>query len=323
LIQEYCKDLTPEYLRFVQGVVDSEDLPLNISRESVQSTRMMTQLKKLVTSKILDTLVDLAKKDQKSYNKFWESYDRYLKQGVAIEQTNPEDLYPLLRFHTTAQPAEWSSLDDYLARMQPDQKHIYYILGDDEASIQYSPHLDIVHRYNYEVLLLTDPFDPLLLVKLDKYKGIPLGNVASADLELPPAEKDESQSETEGVPEPDFAPLIEHFKSHLGDRVVGVQITNRLADSPARLVDPEGAPNQEMQRLYHLLNKEFEVPKKILELNPQHPILKHLIKLPEEDPVSHLVIDQIYEDALLIEGMHPNPASMIPRIQKIIESALT
>lgn len=323
LIQEYCKDLTPEYLRFVQGVVDSEDLPLNISRESVQSTRMMMQLKKLVTSKVLDTLVDLAKKDQKSYNKFWESYDRYLKQGVAIEQTNPEDLYPLLRFHTTAQPAEWSSLDDYLARMQPDQKHIYYILGDDEASIQYSPHLDIVHRYNYEVLLLTDPFDPLLLVKLDKYKGIPLGNVASADLELPPAEKDESQSETEGVPEPDFAPLIERFKSHLGDRVVGVQITNRLADSPARLVDPEGAPNQEMQRLYHLLNKEFEVPKKILELNPQHPILKHLIKLPEEDPVSHLVIDQIYEDALLIEGMHPNPASMIPRIQKIIESALT
>lgn len=323
LIQEYCKDLTPEYFRFVQGVVDSEDLPLNISRETVQSTRLMAQLKKLVTSKILDILVDLAKKDQKSYNKFWESYDRYLKQGVAIEQTNPEDLYPLLRFHTTAQPAEWSSLDDYLTRLQPDQKHIYYILGDNEASIQYSPHLDIVRRYDYEVLLLTDPFDPLLLVKLDKYKEIPLSNVASADLELPPAEKDESQSETEGIAESDFEPLIERFKSHLGDRVVGVQTTNRLADSPARLVDPEGTPNQEMQRLYHLLNKEFEVPKKILELNPQHPILKHLIKLSEEDPVSHLVIDQIYEDALLIEGMHPNPASMIPRIQKIIESALT
>jgi len=323
LILEYCKDLTPAYLRFVQGVVDSEDLPLNISRESVQSTRMMAQLKKLVTSKILDTLADLARKDQTAYNQFWESYDRYLKQGVAIEQSNPEDLYPLLRFHTTAEPAHWSSLDDYLARMQPNQKHIYYILGDDEGSIQYSPHLDLVRRYDYEVLLLTDPFDPLLLVKLEKYKDYPLSNIASADLELPPAEGDESQSQADAVPGSDFATLIERFKAQLGDRVADVRATNRLADSPARLVDPEGAPNQEIQRLYILLNKEFEAPKKVLELNPRHPILRHLTDLSENDPINLLVIDQIYEDALLIEGLHPNPASMIPRIQKLIESALT
>ncbi len=323
LILEYCKDLTPAYLRFVQGVVDSEDLPLNISRESVQSTRMMAQLKKLVTSKILDTLADLARKDQTAYNQFWESYDRYLKQGVAIEQSNPEDLYPLLRFHTTAEPAHWSSLDDYLARMQPNQKHIYYILGDDEGSIQYSPHLDLVRRYDYEVLLLTDPFDPLLLVKLEKYKDYPLSNIASADLELPPAEGDESQSQADAVPGSDFATLIERFKAQLGDRVADVRATNRLADSPARLVDPEGAPNQEIQRLYLLLNKEFEAPKKVLELNPRHPILRHLTDLSENDPINLLVIDQIYEDALLIEGLHPNPASMIPRIQKLIESALT
>lgn len=321
LIQEYNKDLLPEYLGFVQGVVDSEDLPLNVSRESVQSTRVMAQLKKLVTSKVIDTLKKLGEEDAEKYAAFWKAFSRYIKQGIAIEQNDVEALYPLLRFHTSDQPEQWSSLDDYVARMKPDQKAIYYIMGDDDRSVLYSPHLDVVRHYDYPVLLMTDPVDAFMLARLNKYKDHPLTNVATADLEMP--KQDEAQPDaTPPVAEAEHAAIIERFKAQLGERVTDVRMTERLSGSPARLVDPEGALNQEMQRVYRMLNRDFEAPKKVLELNPRHPILSRLSTLPGNDPRSALVIEQIYENALLIEGLHPDPASMITRIQKLIEAAL-
>lgn len=322
LIQEYHRDLLPEYLAFIQGVVDSEDIPLNVSRESVQATRVMAHLKKLVTSKALDMLKKLAEEDAEKYNRFWEAYSRYIKQGVAIEQNEPEQLYPLLRFHTTDQPERWSSLDEYVASMKPDQKHIYYLLGDDDRSALHSPHLDIVRHYGYPVLLLTDPVDAFLLVRLTRYKDFPLSNVATAELALPASAQQPEDREQPALDEQGASSLIARFKAQLGERVTDVRMTERLSDSPARLVDPEGAPNQEMQRVYRLLNREFEPPKKVLELNLRHPILVRLGNLPEEDGRCALVIEQIYEDALLIEGLHPDPASMILRIQKLMESAL-
>lgn len=320
LIQEYNKDLLPEYLGFVQGVVDSEDLPLNVSRESVQSTRLMAQLKKLVTSKVLDTLSEMAEKDAENYIQFWEGYDRYIKQGVAMEQVDRKPLYPLLRFHTTARLDEWVSLDDYIERMKPDQKEIYYILGDDESSLLFSPHLDIVRHYDYEVLLMADPVDAFMLVNLKEYNDNPLVNVAKADLKLPEQEE-QVEGETEGG-DKDYASLLDRFTGQLGEKVSEVRVTDRLTDSPARLVDPQGALNQEMQRVYRLLNQDYVAPKKVLELNPRHKIIKRLNELPADDTRNALIIDQIYEDALLIEGLHPDPASMISRIQKLIESAL-
>jgi len=322
LIQEYCKDLLPEYFRFVQGVVDSEDLPLNISRESVQSNRIMGQLKKLITSKVISTLEQLAHEDAGNYAKFWKAYSQYLKQGVAIEQSEPEKLYPLLRFYTTHKPDELTSLDDYIARMQPDQKQIYYILGEDKHSVLYSPHLDVVGQFDYEVLLLTDPLDSFMLVRLNQYQDYPLVNVASADLEPPEKEAEAAGAPEAGLPEEAYSGLIQRFKTQLGERVTDVRLTNRLSGSPARLVDPEGTMNQEMQRVYRLLNKDFEVPKKVLELNPRHAILLRLNQLAEENPLGSLVIEQVYENALLIEGLHPEPAGMVSRIQKLIESAL-
>jgi molecular chaperone HtpG len=321
LIQEYNKDLLPEYFGFVQGVVDSEDLPLNVSRESVQSNRVMAQLKKLVTNKVIDTLKKLAEEDAPAYDKFWVSFDRAIKQGVAIEQSQPESLYPLLRFHTNTNPDKWVSLDEYVQRMKPDQQKIYYILGEDEHSVLYSPHLDLVRRYDYEVLLLTDPLDPFLLVRLTQYQDHDLANVATAELEIP-KEEESAPEERPAVPESESQALIERFKAQLGERVADVRMTERLSDSPARLVDPEGALNQEMQRVYKMLNRDFEVPKKVLELNPRHPILVGLNGLASEDPRNPLLIEQIYEDALLIEGLHPDPASMIQRIQKLMEAAL-
>lgn len=322
LIQEYCKDLLPEYLRFVQGVVDSEDLPLNISRESIQSNRLMAQLKKLVTSKVIGTLEELAKDDSEAYAKFWDTYSQYIKQGVAMEQLEPEKLYPLLRFHTTAKPDELVSLDDYVARMQPDQEDIYYILGDDKHSVLYSPHLDIVRHYDYEVLLLTDALDSFMLVKLKEYHDHAVVNVATADLEMPEAEEAGEAEPEATMAEADHEKLIQRFKEQLGERVTDVRMTARLSGSPARLADPEGALNQEMQRVYRLLDKDFEVPKKVLELNPKHHLLVRLNELPGENQLSPLIIEQIYENALLIEGLHPEPASMVARVQKLMEAVL-
>jgi molecular chaperone HtpG len=206
--------------------------------------------------------------------------------------------------------------------MIPDQKDIYYILGDDERSVIYSPHLDIIKKHGLEVLLLTEPIDPFIGVRLAKYKDHALLNVSSPDLKLPPLEK-ESEAETKPALDPnEWISLIERFKSQLSDKVTDVRMTDRLSDSPARLVDPEGVPNQEMQRVYRLIQEDFQTPKKVLELNPHHPILIHLNALPSDVDLGPLIIDQIYEDALLIEGLHPDPAGMIERIQKIIEAAI-
>lgn len=322
LIQEYCRDLLPEYFAFIQGVVDSEDLPLNVSRESVQANRIMVNLKKLVTNKVIDTLENLAEDDFDTYTKFWEVYARFLKQGVAIETDKPEKLYTLLRFRTTHHPDEWTSLDEYTGRMKPDQKEIYYILGDDERSILYSPHLDVVRAHDYEVLLLSDPVDAFMLVRLTEFNDFPLKNVATADLDLPPDQEADSEQQATPEDQAETGTIIEHFKRVLGERVTDVRTTDRLTDSPARLVDPEGAPNQEMQRVYRLLDRQYEVPKKILELNPRHSLLLRLQNVTDENELIDAIIEQIYEDALLIEGLHPEPASMIQRIQKLMEAAL-
>ena len=322
LIQDFCKDLFPDYYNFVQGVVDSEDLPLNVSRESVQSNRVMAQLKKLVTNKITDTLKALAKDKPETYAKFWEIYSRAVKQGIATEQVEPESLYPLLRFHTSSKTNEWSSLEDVTGRMKPGQERLYYILGEDDRSVTYSPHLDAYRKRETEVIFLTDPIDSFMLLRLTKYKDFPIVNVASTTTELPKVEETASEESTPALAEQDLNSLIQKFKDVLGDRVADVRSTDRLTDSPARLVDPEGSPDQSIQRVYRLLNKEFNVPKKVLEINPRHAIMSGLSALPSDDPRFTPVIEQIYENALLIEGIHPDPASMIGRIQKLIEEAL-
>jgi len=322
LIQEYCKDLLPEYLQFIQGVVDSEDLPLNVSRESIQSNRVMEQLKRLITSKAIDMLKKLAEEDVETYIKFWNEFGRHLKQGIAMEMTDTSELQLLLRFHTTTHLDSWSSLDDYIDRLKDNQTEIYYILGDNEQSVLYSPHLDIFQKYNKEVVLMTDPLDSFMLVRLKEYKGHPLRNVAQADLKIPETAETASDEEVPAIPADEWGSLIDRFKRQLGEKIQDVRMTDRLADSPARLVDPEGSPNQEMQRVYKYLQQEFEMPAKILELNPRHPILLKLSKLSEEDNRNAPIIDQIYENALLIEGLLKDPAQMINRIQQIIESAL-
>lgn len=320
LIQEFCTDLLPQYLNFIEGVVDSEDLPLNVSRESVQSNQIMALLKRLVTGKALDMLKDLGKDSPEKYKDFWETYGTRLKEGVAIEQDEPEKLFPLLRFHTNQDPEGWTSLDEYLERADAEQKEIYYFLGEDPSAVRYSPHMDSFRKAEIEVLVLADPVDPFMLLRLKAYQDHPLVNVADAD--LPKVETEEAETEIPALDQDAAKDLVSRFKSLLGDRVSEVRTTDRLSDSPARLVDPEGAPDQSVQRVYRMMDKKFELPKKVLELNPRHQIMTGLADLPEGDPKFALIAEQIYENTLLIEGIHPNPVSMVGRIQDLIASAL-
>lgn len=324
LIQDQCKDLLPEYLRFMQGVVDTEDLPLNVSRETVQSNRVMAQLKKLVTNRSMEALKTLTKEKPEDYVRFWGEMGRLLKEGVATEQSDSEALYPLLRFHSLQHPDGWISLDDAVAAMKPGQKHLYYILGEDAQSIIHSPHLDYFHKHDVDVLIMTDAIDSFMLLRLTEYQGHSLMNVASAKLELPDLPTDETSEEkpTEAISSEKMSMLSIWFKTILGDRVNDVKMTDRLTDSPARLVDPEDALNPEMQRVYRLLEKDYTVPKKILEINAHHPLLMRMSELESDDPRVKLVVEQIYEDALLIEGLHPDPSSMIQRIQDLMKAAL-
>lgn len=324
LIQEYTRELLPDYLRFVQGVVDSEDLPLNVSRESVQSSAVMARMKKVITGKVLSTLKEIALKEAERYSKFWEEFGLLIKEGVATsrETADRETLYPLLRFRSTRFPDTWSSLSEYVGRMKGGQKSIYYILGDDRLSVTHSPHLDYFRGEGYEVLTLTDPIDSFMLLGIPEFEGFKLQNVAAVDVELPEKTKEEGESAAEPAAQDELGSLLSRFKQVLGERVADVRTTTRLSGSVARLVDPEGALNQEMQRVYRLVDRDYEVPKKVLELNPRHKIISRLSGLPDDSPLAQAVIEQIYESALLVEGLHPNPASMIERIQQLIEAAL-
>jgi molecular chaperone HtpG len=320
LIDEYNKDLLPDYLRFVQGVVDSEDLPLNVSRETVQSSGLMPKLKKVLTGQVMRELENMAKNNAGKYQTFWKEFGVYLKQGIAANPADADTINPLLRFKTNLNPETWSSLEDYVSRMKEGQKEIFYIVGEDPNSVLRSPHLDYFHSQGTEVLLLTDPMDSFMLMGLRKYKDFDVKNVSKAEVD--PTQKPKDQPQEENIPDADFDSLVEQFKKVLGERVTDVRASNRLTQSVARLADADKNANPDLQRVYKYLGQEYEVPKKVLELNPSHTILKNLLGLEHDSELQNIIIEQIYESALLVEGLHPDPSSIAPRVQQIIEAAL-
>lgn len=326
LIEDYAKDLLPPYFRFMQGVVDAEDLPLNVSRESVQASALVKRVHKILANQIIQKLKEMAAKDPDAYKIFWEEFGQFIKEGIAANDDYQEELSSLLRFRSTTVPDQWSSLDDYLEHMKPGQDKIYYILGDDDSSVSRSPHLDYFQTHCFEVLTLTDPVDSFMLLGLREYKEFPLQNVADSDLVLPDTQEGEETEagdvEREPLDDEKIECLLSRFQKTLGDRIVEVRVTDRLTNSVARLVDAKGSIGQEYQRVYRMMDREYQIPKKILEINPTHIILKQMCEVEEDDPLADLVIEQIFESTLLIEGLHPDPASMIPRIQQLIESAM-
>ena len=328
LIQDYCKDLLPEYLQFVQGVVDSEDLPLNVSRESVQANKVMVNLKKTVTNKVLSELKRMAQKNKADYLKIFAQFGRFLKQGVAVSPQDRDDLEPLLYFPSTHSndPEALISLEDYVGRMVNNQTDIYYILGDDIQSASRSPHLDAFRQRGIEVLYFTDPVDAFMIMGLSEYKTHKLRSVDESDIDLSEIGelKTEETPNRDSLPEDTFETVRQRFAELLGKRVKDVRASKSLTGSPARLVSDESGVNRQMYRINRLLDKDYDLPVKTLELNPRHPLMHNLSQLMNanaSNPLINVVAEQIFETALLQDGIHPDPASMANRLTLLMEAA--
>jgi molecular chaperone HtpG len=327
LIQEYNKDLLPEYLRFVEGVVDSEDIPLNISRETVQSSRAIRHIQKALTGRVLRSLRELAEENPDDYRTFWDEFGAFIKQGVATNALDHDDLLPLLRFYSTNSGDDLVSLAGYVERMPEEQEAIYYILGDDRTTAAHSPHLDFFNARGLEVIYLLDPLDGFMMQAMRECDGKSFRNVDDPELELPRKGEEEAEAGADvdtGAPQADFDRLTARFQSVLGDRVTEVRESKMLTDSPCRLVSSDASPARDLQRVRRLLEQDFDVPAKILELNRRHPLIQNLARLTSTQPEDHVIdptIEQLFENLLLLEGLHPNPAQMIPRIQTLLEAA--
>lgn len=327
LIQEYCTDLLPKWLGFVDGVVDSEDLPLNVSRETVQNNRVMRQLGETIRKRVLRELKNISDNDAEKYEKFWNEYSRAFREAIATDMEAKDQVLPLFRYVSSKSDGKLISLDEYIKEMPEGQTEIYYVLGDDLKSVAHSPHLDPFRARALQVLYWVDPLDALIAPMLNEYQGKKFRNIDDAELELPEAkeQEDEKREEETQTPEYDFNVLLGRFTSVLGERVLDVRASKVLKDSPIRLVSPKDDMERERQRLSRYFDKEYKVPKKILEVNRNHPLIANLARNLHDHPDSELAkltIEQLYDSALVQEGLHPNPAEMLPRIEKLLELAV-
>lgn len=319
LIEEYTTNLLPNHFRFVHGVVDSEDISLSVSREAVQNTRVIEKLKSLLTKRVMRMLEDLDQESPEKYRQFRKEFSPFIKEGIATDPTAGASLTKLLRFHcSTVEEDNLISLPQYIESMPEDQDVIYYILSDSLSAAQNSPHMDYFKKRNIPVLYMTDTLDGFMLASLREFDGHSLQNVDTATLEAddePEAEEAKSQ-----LPDDQFAEVITRFKSVLAERVENVREAHHLSSSPVRLVAPEGAQGQEMDRIRRLLDQEYEVPRRVLELNRGHAIIQNIARLLKSNlSLADTLIEQLFDSALLSEGLHPNPVDMLPRIQQLME----
>lgn len=323
LIQEFTRDLLPEFLRFVQGVVDSEDIPINVSREAFQSTKTINQLKTIITAKIFDHLANISKKEPEKYEEFWKEYGIFLKEGIAIGPEYTDQIIPLIRFNSLENENKWSSFQQYKESLKPGQNKIYYIIGEDKASLRNSPHLEVFKKRKIDVILFSDPVDPFMMINLKKFEEFDLINVSSTEIELPPLTEEEIKDGKELESPGNINEILTFFKTILEGKIKEVRTTEQLVESPARLVDTKGSPSPEIQKAYRYLQRDMDIPEKVLEINPHHPIIIKLGNLAGVNALRGLIIEQIYENALIHEGIQPETTAMLKRINEIILASLT
>jgi molecular chaperone HtpG len=318
-IMEEADKLMPQYLRFVRGVIDSADLPLNVSREILQDSRDVDAIKNGSVKKVLGLLEDMATEKPDDYAKFWAEFGRVLKEGPGEDLANKDKIAGLLRFASTrADTASQSiSLADYIAKMQPEQTAIYYITADTFAAAQHSPHLEIFRKKGIEVLLLSDKVDEWMLGSLTEFDGKKLQSIAKGDLDLGALETD-TEKEIQKKIEEEAKSLIERVKTTLGDNVKEVRVTHRLTDSPACLVAGEHDLSGNLARMLKAAGQNAPESKPILELNPTHKLVKRLENETEDAKfadLAHLVFDQ----ALLAEGGQlDDPAAFVRRMNSLL-----
>jgi molecular chaperone HtpG len=322
-IMDASEAMLPNYLRFVRGVVDSDDLPLNVSRELLQNNRQIEKLKSAVTRRTLDLLDRLAREEGEKYLKFWNAFGNVLKEGVSEDPSNAERIAKLLRFASTksSTPNELHSLEDYVARMPAGQKAIYYLSADGWAAAANSPQLEALKARGIEVLLLHERIDEWMSGYLREFDGKPLRNIAKGELdlgELPDAEEAKKQHEeaTKAA-----QPLVDALKAALGERVREVRVSQRLTESPSCLVLEEYDMALHLQRLMKAAGHEVPQAKPSLEINPQHPLLKRFEAEPEGERREQLAL-VLFEQAQLAEGAPlEDPAGFIRRMNSLLLAA--
>ncbi|MGC4093468.1 MAG: molecular chaperone HtpG [Polyangiaceae bacterium] len=320
-VMQDCTDLVPRWLRFLRGVVDSEDLPLNVSRETLQDSRVIRAIRKQVTHQALELLSDLAQNKPADYETFWQAFGVVLKEGLYFEPEYKERVQKLMRFESSSLE-KLVSLDEYIAAMPEGQNAIYYVLGPTKKVAASSPHLERVRKAGYDVLLMTDAVDTFALGGLDEYQGKPLVAVTSADLKLDEKATEEAAKDE---PTPEAPKLLERFRELLKDKVVDVRASSRLTDSPACLVQPEGALPPHIERMLRAQKKDVPGARRILELNLTHPLVKSVTSLEEREPSSERVrewLELLHDQALLAEGSPiEDPAGFAKKLTRLLTRA--
>ncbi len=320
LIQEQSKDILPEWLRFVKGVVDSEELPLNISRETMQDSALISKLNKMVTTRFLKFLDEQATAEPDKYKEFWDKFAFFIKEGAANDFSHRTELTKLLRFESSkGEPGQLTSLAEYVGRMKEDQKAIYYVNGPTREVIEAGPYLEIFRDKDLEVLYTNEAIDDYVLSMLGEYEGKKLESADQADLNLP---EPETKSEVGGLAEEQVKALTGWLKDVIGTDVTEVRESKRLVDSPAIALSPFGTYS--MQRMMQLVNRDLnQAGPSILEINTKHPIIQRLNVLREQDDsFAKTAAFQIFENARIAAGLVVDPRSMVNRLYDILARAL-
>jgi molecular chaperone HtpG len=305
LIMEHCADLLPRYLRFIHGVVDSADLPLNISRQMLQQDRHITQMRKWLTKKVLDALQNMLESEAEKYLQFWKEFGRALKEGVGSDFENKDKLVSLLYFESSRDPQELTTLKEYVERMKETQQDIYYLTGESRSVVENSPHLEALKTKGYEVLYLVDPVDELLVQALPAFAEKKLKSAGKGTLDLNDEEKDEQAESELKKQEEQSAELLKALESKLSEHVKQVRLTNRLTSSPVCLVGAEHDYSPQLERLLQKGKGGGPRQRRIMELNPQHPLftkLRERFESHADDPVIGNYAELLLGYALLAEG---------------------
>ena len=322
LIQAKAKGLFPDWLRFLKGVVDSEDLPLNISRETMQDTSLMQKLNKVLTGRFLKFLDEQSEKEAQAYEKFYAEYQRFLKEGVVTDFTHKEALGKLLRFESSSLDAgKLTSLADYVKRMPAEQKEIYGLLAANRAAAESSPYFEVFRERKFEVLFLQDPWDEFVMEHLRSFDGKPLQLAEKAEINLGEAKPDTA------LPDEAAKSLTQWLKETLGDKVGEVRVSHRLVSSPAVVVDPDKFMTSNMRRVMKAMKQEggeSSPVKHDLEINPAHPILSRLEAMRAKDAaLAASVAEQILDNARVAAGLLEDPRAMLKRLNELLEKVLS
>ncbi len=319
LIQEKSKEILPEWLRFVKGVVDSEELPLNISRETMQDSALIAKINRVVTGRFLKFLNEQAASEPEKYKGFWEKFGMFIKEGAATDFTHKQELVKLLRFESSAaDKGELISLADYVGRMKEGQSAIYYVNGPTREAIEAGPYLEVFRKQDFEVIYTHEPVDDYILNMLGEFEGKKLVSADQADLDVGQG----PEIEGAGLPAAEVEGLNAWVKEVLGEQVTEVRESKRLVDSPAIALSAYGTYS--MQRVMQMTNRDLNAPApSVLELNTAHSMIQKLNELRKlNDPFARTAAEQIFENARIAAGLIVDPREMVKRLNQILEKAL-